>query len=814
MKGSVKNAYTIFDSAEKSIIIPVYQRNYDWTRKQCERLFDDLENAIRENRPKHFFGAVVGDPETSFKWIVIDGQQRLTTLSLLMLALSRSIEQGTIETSDEGLASRIQRSYLKVSNSSEEVKFKLKPVKNDNLAYNRLFGDEKHFIEDSNLTSNYRYFLDRLARTDLTGEEVWNAVERLELMILDLESHDDPQRIFESLNSTGLALSEADKIRNLVLMGLDHQTQERLYETYWNPTEINLGYRTDWFIRWYLTLRLYRTPNLNAVYDEFKTLLQHTTESVEVVLHDLHDYSVLFRELDSPDTGDAKLDRLLDRFNLIRGDVLLPAILPLYREFKEGKLTREDFSRIIRLLETHTFRRTISSVGTSALNKIYATLYNELRKLRKEGDSTVDILIHLLRRRDGSSGRIPDDKEFGEAFATRNMYRMNNPSIHRYIFDVLENSDSNDTKDIAAALENQIVSIEHIMPQTLTSQWREELGEDAEEVHQTWCNRIGNLTVTGYNSSYSNLPFLQKRDREDGFRETSYRLNRGLRDRDTWDEEAMQERTQILRDAALDYWKFPSTDYEPKKIPPPTESLGEDTSFIGREVTAFEYRGMKVPVKNWAKLLPKVIQMFLDEHRSEIVTYAQNSLSSIILVHGEQNIPRRAAKLDEALYVNTSNNTSDKVRELRRLMGYLGLDTEDLVFTLRREKAESTEETRVNEQSSPMADLLLFREIVEEMATQNMTPADTESLRHQFATAFAALRPSDPVAALGEKDLLSLRTAAGAADATSDQILAAIALTMDTPAIYAPHAFHDSMVAGEVSLWLERLEEMALFNAS
>ncbi|QGU05295.1 hypothetical protein CETAM_10230 [Corynebacterium comes] len=808
MKGSVKSAYTIFDSAEKSIIIPVYQRNYDWTRKQCERLFDDLENAIRENRPKHFFGAVVGDPETSFKWIVIDGQQRLTTLSLLMLALSRSIDSRTIATSDPELASRIQRSYLKMSHSSDEVKFKLKPVKNDNLAYYRLFGDEKHFIEDSNLTSNYRYFLDRLAKTNLTGEEVWNAIERLELMILDLESHDDPQRIFESLNSTGLALSEADKIRNLVLMGLDHQTQERLYENYWNATEINVGYRTDWFIRWYLTIRLSRTPNQNAVYDEFKGVLARAVEPVEIILRDLHDYSAVFREIDTPDTGNVKLDRILDRFNLIRGDVLLPLVLPLYREFKEGQLSVDEFARIIRVLETHTFRRTISSVNANALNKIYATMYNEIRKLRRDGDGTWDVLVHLLRRRDDTSGRIPDDNEFGEAFASRNMYRMNK-NMHRYMFDVLENGDSNDTKDIVTALENQIVSIEHVMPQTLTAQWRDELGGRSEEIHRSWVNRIGNLTVTGYNSSYSNLPFIQKRDRENGFRETPYRLNRDIRDRNRWDEEAMQERTRALLDAALSYWELPATDYEPKKNPPLTEPLGEETQFTGRVVTAFEYGGVKVPVWSWSELMPKVIQMLLDEHRSEIVNYAQTIGGLIVLIQGAQDLPRGIVKIDEALAVNIANDTFAKTRELRRLMGYLELDTDDLVFTLRREKADIEEQGREVQQNSPLHRLLVFEDMVEEVASQNVTPADTESLRQQFVEIFTPLRPSDPVAALAGKDLQSLKTAEGVADATTEQVLAAMALTMDTPVIYAPHALHDSMVAGEFSLWLGRLEELA-----
>lgn len=805
MRGEVKSATKIFDSVEKRLIVPVYQRNYDWSRKQCERLFDDLEDLITQGRPKHFFGSIVGNPETSFLWIVIDGQQRLTTLSLLMLALTRSLDAGVLDTTDEELADRIRRSFLLISEKSSDPKFKLKPVKNDAEAYRRLYLDEKHFIEDSNLTSNYRYFMDRLARTSLTGDEIWNAIERLDLMILDLEAHDDPQRIFESLNSTGLALSEADKIRNLVLMGLDSATQEFLYENYWNTMERNVGYRTDWFIRWYLTIRLFRTPNQNAVYDEFKALLGKKKEPVADTLRELHDYSELFRELDHPETGNAKLDRVLGRFNLIRGDVLIPLLLPLYKEVKQGLLSEEEFARIIRLLETHTFRRTISSVGANALNKIYATMYNEVRKLRRDEDSTFDVVVYLLRRRDDTSGRIPDNDEFSEAFTTRNMFRLNKATT-RYLFDVLENGDSNDTKDIAVALENQVVSIEHIMPQTLSSQWREELGARAEEIHRTWLNRVGNLTVTGYNSSYSNLPFLQKRDRANGLRETAYRLNSDVRDREIWDEEAIRQRTDKLLADALDYWRFPETSYEPVRVAPPTEPMGDDTDFTGRTVMSFEYEDVKIPVTSWADLMPRFLRVLLDEYRSELINYAMAGSAGLVILDPDEPEPQGVARVDNALGVVVASSTWSKMKELRRVFDFLGLDTEELVFTLRRTKSdEETNETSFGSES-PFGDLVAFKELIDdEFARPDISPGDSESLRVQFEEAFQTYRPANPSSALDGSDLQRLKTPDGIAEATKEQVLAAIALTIDTPAFYSPNALHDSMAAGEVSRWLEHL---------
>lgn len=324
------------------------------------------------------------------------------------------------------------------NSSTNEPKFKLKPVKNDATAYKRLFADESMFIEDSNLTANYRYFLERMTKSKLTGDQLWNAIERLDLMILDLESHDDPQRIFESLNSTGLALSEGDKIRNLILMGCEHQLQTTLYENYWNPMEKNIWYLTDWFIRWYLTIKLSRTPKRNEVYDEFKAYFKKQSSDVQTVLGDMYEYSQVMREICGSDTKNAALDAQLERFNLIRGDVQLPLLLPLYRDVKRGTLSINEFSRIIRLLEIHIFRRTVASVPTNSLNKIYETMYNDMRKIRGEKDTAYDVLTYLLRRRDGSTGRIPSDEEFSAEFRTRNMYNIHKTWAYLSMFSKTE----------------------------------------------------------------------------------------------------------------------------------------------------------------------------------------------------------------------------------------------------------------------------------------------------------------------------------------------------------------------------------------
>lgn len=292
LRGEPKPSWKIFSQTGTSLQIPVYQRNYDWGVPQCERLVDDLEALARSDpreHPKHFFGSVVGQPEGSWLWIVIDGQQRLTTVSLLMVAIVHAVRSGDLELSPaDGLVANLNN-YLLVDSNPHDLKFKLKPVKNDAAAYRALFGPEEDFIASSNVTANYRYFRTRLAKTGLTATEIRDAIERLEVMHLDLEAHDDPQRIFESLNSTGLDLSESDKIRNLVLMNQPSAEQTRLYEQRWNPIEENVDYHTDWFIRWYLTTKTNKSPRESDVFEASKRFVPRSKMSIP----DLHRWTAV-----------------------------------------------------------------------------------------------------------------------------------------------------------------------------------------------------------------------------------------------------------------------------------------------------------------------------------------------------------------------------------------------------------------------------------------------------------------------------------------------------------------------------------------
>lgn len=798
MKGSIRRITELFDGNSKHLLIPVYQRNYDWKLKHCARLFDDLVDIIRQDRETHFFGAIVGHPEDSFTYIVIDGQQRLTTSSLLMLALVHSLEDGTIGSKDANLAAKIRDSYLVLKDKHEAVKFKLKPVKNDNDAYSRLLrGDTP--IETSTVTSNYRYFRERIAGGELDGDQIWNAIFRLQVMALDLEKQDDPQRIFESINSTGLELSEADKIRNVVLMKHQSHEQEDLYENYWNRIEKAVEYRTDWFIRFYLVSKTGKTPRQDAVYEAFREYQQNSRASTREILSEMRDYADYSRELNTASTGIAAADKRLRRFNMVKHDVTLPLTMPLLGEVKAGTVSALDFAEVVEILDSYLFRRFICGVPTNALNKIFATLYSEIHRLRSEEDRFSEVLAYSLRRRSTTS-RFPDDEEFNEAFATRNLYNIKGEN-RTYLFECLENNWSNDTHDIASALNSQAISVEHIMPQTLTSAWRSDLGIDADEIHATWCNRIGNLTVTGYNSSYSNSTFKSKKEHDNGFDASPYRLNALLKNSDVWTVNELEERTQTLTAIALTYWPLPSTDFEPYVPPLPTVPMGDDESFTNRTVVSFEFGGVRKTVTSWKDAFVQVIRMLVDDHREALFAYAANS-TELTVVEDSHLVAAGESLVVPGLTVMTASSTRSKLALLRKLFGHLDLDTDELLFTLRN--TESTEPEPYADEIGPFAELTKFLPEMEELKSTAATEEETRRLREEFGATFAGFMVPNPQGALLGKSLRDLEDLDFIESAEISDILAALSLVFQIEPM-VPGQFHRLILGGTIVRWLNVL---------
>ena len=525
MKGSASHLLEFLEGSRKRFIIPVYQRNYDWKQENCKQLFDDLVQVIRENKQSHFFGSIVSYAHLRDEVVLIDGQQRITTVSLILIAMINAMKQGIMASEDSNLVDILQDTYIIDKYRKEERKVRLKPFRDDCNAFDRLiFNKEEDYVADSKVTHNYHYFFDRIANLkELTMDELYRAIDSLEIIdiVLEPEHGDDPQLIFESLNSTGLDLTEADKIRNFILMGLKPDIQEKYYDDYWNKIENCTGSELDSFVRNYLTIETGVIPNIRNVYQAFKAYAKG--KDIQQLLGQMLTYATAYKKLTTFDLGDSEANEIAKRLDLLDITVAYPFLMAFMIYASDTGIYEKELVPVLSCIESFIFRRLMCDLPTNALNKIFATLHKFVVKNKKETDTYSDVMVYYLETRKLSS-TFPKDEEFLNGFTTKNIYAMRGKN-KTYLFERLENGSSKEKNDIVGNIAEGILTIEHIMPQTLSPWWRQELGDKYETIHEKWLHTIANLTLTGYNSTYSNKSFPEKKTIENGFLQSGLRLN-------------------------------------------------------------------------------------------------------------------------------------------------------------------------------------------------------------------------------------------------------------------------------------------------
>ena len=553
MNGTETSLLEYMEGAKKRFIIPVYQRNYDWKIENCKWLFDDLVKVVKNNRKTHFFGSIVSvyDPTGRYtEFLVIDGQQRLTTVSLLFLAMYNLIKEGVIIPNDETLGCRIYQEYLVDKYQPNDARIKLKSVKNDQQAFTKLFENEKEHIRGSNLTANYNYFYNRIQQKEISVDDLYGAIRRLQIIDIKLNSDDEPQLIFESLNSTGLGLTEGDKIRNFILMGLPSQQQSEYYEKYWNPIEECTKYDVSSFVRDYLSVKQSSIPSQKKIYFEFKDYVSQVALKTEDLLSELLGYSKRYKILLNGDLNDKITDACINRLNRLETTVTRPFFLEVLRLFDEKKINLSQVREIFVTTENYLFRRVICDLPTNVLNKMFLMLHGEIIRYEKNEDNYVEkFKFALLSKKE--KARFPDDEEFASDFSNREVFQMNRKN-KLYILERIENFGTLEDKDIYGHCEDGTYTIEHIMPQTLSPVWKNELGEDYEKIHKTWLHRIANLTLTAYNSNYSNSSFNEKKSMKNGFNESGIRMNTYIARFEKWTLPEIEQRNSVLKEKALE----------------------------------------------------------------------------------------------------------------------------------------------------------------------------------------------------------------------------------------------------------------------
>ena len=554
MDATKGNIFAVLNG-NKQFLIPVYQRHYSWEREQCKRLWDDIVEMQKKNKICHFIGSIVNIAEYVMptgvqKFMIIDGQQRITTLTLLLIALRDYAldhpEDATIN------YRRIDNMLLKNEYEVGDEQYKVLLTESDHAPL-------MHLIERtppqsagaSRILTNYQFFSDRIASLELKPAEIYEAIGKLQIVNITLDrTIDDAQAIFESLNSTGKALSESDLIRNYVLMDLEVDEQNYVYTHQWRPMELLFEYEKrdlvmDKFFRDYLTMKLTRIPKIDNVYEEFKIYhLNDEFNSVRELCQDLLSYAKYYTDILFKRSSNKTIKKLYTDINDLRMEVAYPFFLKIHNDCAEGIITEDDLIEIMKICISYVFRRSICNIPTNSLNKTFATLKNEIHL-----DDYVNSIKAFFILKDDYK-EFSDDDRFSTSFVSRDIYNMRS---RNFILRHLENFGSK----TEIPIENY--TIEHIMPQNsnLKEEWKAMLGSNWREVQKNYLHTIGNLTLTAYNSEMSDSPFMVKMEMEGGFKESALRLNAYLVKLTEWNETRIKERAALLSDKAKQIWSYP-----------------------------------------------------------------------------------------------------------------------------------------------------------------------------------------------------------------------------------------------------------------
>ncbi|GHR36555.1 DUF262 and DUF1524 domain-containing protein [Helicobacter pylori] len=551
----------IKDNQKNQLVIPIYQRVYSWEKEQCKQLWDDIiKIGGNDKMDGHFIGSILyvldRITHSNNALLIIDGQQRLTTITLLLTALRDHWSDKRKDIEDH---------YLINSDKDGDKKFRLILSESDKDTLLSLIDKDKRKPSEPSLkiVENFKLFEEWIRKNTGKLETIFKGLEKLMIVEIALEKgKDDPQLIFESMNSKGIELTQTDLIRNYIVMETEIEKQEGFYNKYnkyWRAMEEEFKQNKKWFdrfVRHYLTIKTREIPNINKVYVALKRYQQERGVETEALLQDLQKYCGYFCRIVFKKEADKDLNKALSFLVGLEMDVIYPLLLELYSDYSDGVLSKDDFRRSIALIESYICRRAVCGLGTNSLNKVFPSFTKHIQK--NEYFKSLKAHFSYLTEKQ----RFPNNDEFKNLFITIDFYKFKK---NKYFFERLENFDRGER------VYTREYTIEHIMPQKLTEEWEKDLGQDHERIHTQYLHTIGNLTLTGYNSEYSNKSFQEKRGMEKGFKDSPLRLNQGLRGLESFGEEEIKERANDLADLALKIWTYPNLNaetlekYKPKK---------------------------------------------------------------------------------------------------------------------------------------------------------------------------------------------------------------------------------------------------------
>lgn len=661
--------------------IPVYQRNYEWSKEQVEQFFRDIEGIIRDDfNNGHFLGTIVFVSNERqglmMERIIIDGQQRITTTVLLLKAIHDSLDENDNE--EMSLKEEIYETYIINKYVDEKYKLKLKPVEEDMKAYTDLI-ESTLSNGNSKIYTNYRILMNLISNSDYTTRQIYDALSLVQIVYISLDKNsrsENPQLIFESLNSTGLSLTEADLIRNFILMGLEYEEQIEFYRKYWlNIEKLLPNARISEFVRDFLTMKTGYTPNKNKVYATFKKYYIRNNYTSEEILKDLLRYSQYYHWFINSESGTNDIDEWLWELEYMKSTVVYPYLLELFDDYFEKKIiSKDELLGTMSIINSYLYRRTICNIPTNALNKVFASMAKSVDDLRKQGKSHIEAVTDFLMSKAGSS-IFPRDAQFKKSFVELDIYNRGN----KLALFTLYNIEKHQHKEI---VEFDQLTVEHIMPQTLTPKWNIDLGKDGDEVHKLYKDTIGNLTITKYNSEISNKSF---EDKKDIYSNSNIKLTRDITNFEKWNKNSVIGRANSLFERANEIWELPVDDYinvtQENLIPGEEYSIMDNVDVTGYKPTALIIDNDRIPISSWKDMLVEMCDFLLNFDRELFYSLLDNKNFRKLISRNADDI-RKEEQLAEGLYLETNLNANDILNYVRLLTTEFDME-EFIDFTVR-----------------------------------------------------------------------------------------------------------------------------------
>jgi len=668
-----------FLSSNKTrFIIPVYQRNYDWKEKNCSQLFEDIKNiGLQSERKSHFMGSIVyvANSDTDSidlkEYVIIDGQQRLTTLTLFLKAFYDVIE-------DENLKDEILESFLINKRLDEKNKLKLKPIKKDDEVFKKLLKNDFDNIDiNSNIYKNYIFFKNKI-QSFQNYKSLYLGFKKLFIVHIALNRRDDnPQLIFESINSTGVSLSQSDLIRNFLLMDKEADEQIELFEKYWFKIEENLtSENISNFVRDYLTVKQNKIPNKDDTYEAFKNFVYLQNIQTKDLLNELLEYSKIYKTFLYP--HNEIYAQNLKNIKQLKIGVVYPFLLSVIESFNKQLISDNELFRTLEIIESYIVRRMVCNKPTNALNKVFASLFSDILEMPNFSFENFSKFFATILFTKKGSAVFPDDEEFRANFTSRDAYNLKNI---KFILLRLENKNNNEKVDI------NTLSIEHFMPQTLTNAWKAKLGDNYQIIHDRYLHNIGNLSLSGDNTQLGNKSFEEKK--QILIEQSRLKLNQYFINATNWDDEEINKRAELLFEDAKTLWQYPKEldlklDFQ--NADKEFYTLDDDIDVTGKKPLYFELFNEKHSVRSWNDLYTQIVKILVDfnsEIARSLLTDDDFSGKKQRIISSIENDCRKAFEVKENYYIETNLSANAIMTYVKLICEKFGLSGDDLVYAIK-----------------------------------------------------------------------------------------------------------------------------------